>query len=211
MVDDTTGDPVGDGLAICKWCHDATPRPRSAPARSPRRTCSAPTTARPASGPPAPGARTSAATAKPTGNYDEGPRRRGHADGVPAANKQCTVCHDARYTTSGAAGAEHAGQDALRQANDSADRSGCGARSTASRRSPTTPTTPAPPATRSRPAASTAPRTRRLPRTATPLRTATSRSSSRSRPPSSPAAAANATKPTARTGTASAQLPATST
>lgn len=98
LVDDGTGNPYNgaDSLANCKWCHDKTP-------------------ARIGSGPWAPnvlgnsdgaaGDWTTGNTwgadvnghGKATGNYDDNALNDGAGNG--AANKTCTFCHDARYTT----------------------------------------------------------------------------------------------------------------
>ena len=95
LVDDTSGNVVGDGISICKWCHDATP-------------------ARIGTGPWAPnvlGADNGATGVwttgtwgadvgghgKPAGAYDDNALNDGL--GKAAADKDCSVCHDTRYTT----------------------------------------------------------------------------------------------------------------
>lgn len=96
LVDDSTGNPVGDGLSICKWCHDKTP-------------------ARIGTGPWAPnvlGDNDGATSVWNTGTwgadvnghglatgskYDQ--NSVGDAVGKSGAGKTCTLCHDARYTT----------------------------------------------------------------------------------------------------------------
>ncbi|HEY5998525.1 MAG TPA: CxxxxCH/CxxCH domain-containing protein [bacterium] len=101
MVDDATGptkgDFVGDGAAICKWCHDGTP-------------------ARIGTGPYAPnvlGDNNGASGTWDTGtwgadvnghglaagNYEKDLVGEATRTGLPAANKGCAVCHDATYST----------------------------------------------------------------------------------------------------------------
>ena len=95
LVDDTTGNfavfvdgtHTGDGAQICRWCHDATPaRIGTAGAYAPNVMGDGSTWGAEVNG-----------HSKTSGNYDADAINGG--GGKVAANKECTVCHDARYTT----------------------------------------------------------------------------------------------------------------
>ena len=119
MVNDATGAPVS--IEICKWCHDSTP------ARIGTTGVWAPNVLGDSDG-----AASTWATGTwgadvnghglTAGNYEgdlvgENPRI-----GKPAANKLCTVCHDARYTTLALPAANTPLKTHFDNANDSANK-----------------------------------------------------------------------------------------